>query len=548
MSIQEQQQKPRRKKKTYLQRYSDDDKLIAEAVFIGSKAKFAIIERGKDLRLEDHISEKYYPDGSDLSRPYIFKSEKEFNDTLEAAKYHTFDTLYAEVLEQWKKFSCASQFENELCAVDTIFTYYEMVFGMTHYVFFIGSPDSGKSNKLLVFNVLGYRNFMSSDMTPANIYRHLGSVQEGQGTICEDEAEELDEEKEKMRIYKVGYTSGIRVPRNDKEGLTGGLKQSGYFTYGFKVFAAEHSPDSTKSKAFNSRTIPINCISDTPDWDISEVMNPANSEEFALHKQKLFELRNLLFCHMLIHCHDKFDNINLNITNREKQLFKPLLRLFQGTKTYDELLTVTSHFVNERRRANTYTLLSVLYNIICELVSEKGTILESRVIWNKVKDSIDGSDIPYSPQSYDTPEFGIISSKKIIDMAMDNFKGRPPTHHGTSRKLMFNIETLEQLESKYTLSTDFQVAHEDESGTDGTHGTHSGETNTDQEVQGQTSTTTRVHSNNVSQVSQNAQNDQIRAQFDPSKVGHIKNNLSQVSQNDPENEHLKRVKDRYDNL
>jgi hypothetical protein len=52
---------------------------------------------------------------------------------------------------------------------------------MSHYLFFVGSPDSGKSNRFLVFNFLAYRNFMSTDVTPSNIYCFLGSQQEGQG-------------------------------------------------------------------------------------------------------------------------------------------------------------------------------------------------------------------------------------------------------------------------------------------------------------------------------------------------------------------------------
>ena len=130
--------------------------------------------------------------------------------------------------------------------------------GMTHYLFFVGSPDSGKSNRLLVFNFLAYRNFMSTDVTPSNIYRFLGSQQEGQGTICEDEADDLDESPEKMKIYKSGYTAGFKVARNE-DSINGGMSQSAYCTYGFKVFSAERLPDSVKAKGLIQRLIELNC-------------------------------------------------------------------------------------------------------------------------------------------------------------------------------------------------------------------------------------------------------------------------------------------------
>jgi hypothetical protein len=144
---------------------------------------------------------------------------------------------------------------------------------MTHYLFFVGALDSGKSNRLMVFHFLAYRNFMSTDVTPSNIYRFFGSQQEGQGTICEDEADDLDESPEKMKIYKSGYTTGFKVARNEDNGVGTGRSQDGFYTYGFKAFAAERVPDSMKAKGLKQRLVEIKCLSGVPQWDISEVAN-----------------------------------------------------------------------------------------------------------------------------------------------------------------------------------------------------------------------------------------------------------------------------------
>lgn len=513
-------------KRKYLQRYSGNGFLV-ESIVIAGKPVYAVVKSNR-VAIEKNIDE-YYPSTSDLSRPYNFKSEKEFNDTLEAAKHETLDTLFQKVSLQWKKYSCADEFENAICAADTIFTYYQSCFGMTHYLFFVGSPDSGKSNKLHLFNVLAYRNFMSSDMTAANIYRHLGSIQEGQGTICEDEVDDLDDNREKMKIYKNGYVSGVRVPRNDKEGLTS-MVQSGYFTYCWKAFAAERLPDSTKAKGLKSRVIEINCISDIPDHDISEVLNPALADEFVSLNDRLFELRNLLFCYMLIHCNDKFPNIRLNITNREKQLFKPLIRLFQGTRTQPYLLKVISHFVNERRKSNTDSLLSFLYTIVSQLVADHGEIVESALIWKTIVESLEGAEIPYKPMSYDSTDYGIISQKMIVEMIRDNFKAKPPSRHGTKRSLQFDKTVLEQLESKYA-SVEVQVT---EIGTDGTDGTDIDNQEDieiiDKRQVGDTySSSLTKYDNNMSHPSQDTEFEHV---LEGLKRRRIKNNPSQASQPD----------------
>src|SRR5439155_4419736 len=131
----------------------------------------------------------------------------------------------------------------------------------------------------------------SADMTHSNIYRFLGSIQEGQGTICEDEADDLDESPDKMHIYKVGYTTGFRVPRNDDD-VSHGRTQDAYCTLGFKAFGAEKLPDSVKTKGFRERVVEQKCQSGTPKYDISEVANPALEEEFEQQLNELNWLRN----------------------------------------------------------------------------------------------------------------------------------------------------------------------------------------------------------------------------------------------------------------
>ena len=194
----------------YVQRLSDGEHL-AEAVLVGGIPAFLV--RGKDaiyttdrIDLEDKIV-KPLPAEAYLNKPYSFKI-REVEYVIQSAKLENLDTLYRKVKSIWKKYIDADDLHISICAADTIFTYYQDRLGLVHYLFFVGGSTSGKSNRLEVFRFLAYRNWTSSDITSANIYQLLGSREEGTATICEDEADNLDLNLDKMRIYKLGYTTG----------------------------------------------------------------------------------------------------------------------------------------------------------------------------------------------------------------------------------------------------------------------------------------------------------------------------------------------------
>jgi hypothetical protein len=319
----------------FVQKYSEGDRLLAESVIIGNEARFAVSELVNDektlIRLEKSIpltdKREYRPYEKEayLNRSYTFKSKEHFESCVERARKETRDTLYEKVKAIWKKYIDADDFHISICAADTIFTYYQDKIGMTHYLFFVGNNSSGKSNNLLVLKFLAYRNFTSTDMTPANIYQFLGSDEEGQGTLCEDEADRIEDDRTKMAIHKNGNIAGIPVPRTD---TSNGRKQLKLNTYCWKAFAAEKFPDAFKAKGFNQRVIELQCSYGDPEQDIAEVANPAGAEEFQDLLDELEETRNLLLLCRLLHFNEKIPNIKLNIKGREKQLFKPVLRIF----------------------------------------------------------------------------------------------------------------------------------------------------------------------------------------------------------------------------
>jgi hypothetical protein len=433
--------KQKNKKRCYIQKYLGDN-FLAEAVLVAGKPVYALTNANNDNitlceSIEDYDAIFLPPERMGyMNRPYIFKSEEEFRYTVEKAKTDTIDNLYSEVKSIWKKYDFADDLEISLCAADTIFSYSQDILGMTHYLFFVGGPGSGKSNRLTIFNFLAYRNMMSTDMTAANIYRFLGAIQEGQGTICEDETDDLDEDRDRMRIYKNGYTTGYRVQRNDEPSDGAGRQQNAYCTFGFKAFAAEKLPDSLKAKGFKDRIVELKCTYGFPKYDISEVVNPAGVNDFQVQLNELNDLRNRLLIFRLLHYNDKIGDLKLNIANREKQLFKPILRIFQSTTTLKDLLPVISNYVNQRRDTNANTLHAFLYRQIRYLINlEDSYHLKSSLIWRTLKETLNGADIPNKPNTYDSTEFGEISQKMVIATLKEVIRAKPPKH--TSNKINF---------------------------------------------------------------------------------------------------------------
>jgi hypothetical protein len=458
------------KKKVYFVQKHSEPSLLAEAIIVGGVPYFAVsrldsgevrITLKESIPITDKSEYKPLEESAYLNKPYRFESEDDFKLCVKKAKGETRDSIYRKVKAIWSRYIDADNFHISICAADTYFTYYQDIIGLTHYLFFVGPPGSGKSNNLLVFNYLGYRNFTSTDMTPANIYQFLGDREEGQGTICEDEADRIDEDKLKMAIEKNGYIKGFPVARTD---TSFGRKQLKLNTFCFKAFAAESYPDPLRAKGFIQRCIEIQCSFGNPELDITEVTNPAGEKEFQSLLNELNEMRNTLLMFRLWHYHDKIHDIKLNIKGREKQLFKPIVRIFQKTETLAELLPVISNYVVQKREANCSSLHAFLYRVIKDLIRDRDTTrIESHFVWGYIKNNVQGVDVPGKPLSYDTLEFGIVSQKEITQTLEHIFGAKTRKSHGV-KLIEFDLSKLKRLANVYDLPLEVNVVEGDDGG------------------------------------------------------------------------------------
>ena len=371
-----------------------------------------------------------------------------------------------------KKYIDSNDFHTSIITLSIIFTYYQDRVGTTHYLFFVGPPNCGKTNNLTLFEEMAYRCMGSSGLTAPNIYEFLGGKEEGMGTIAEDEADDIDEGRDKMKVYKNGSRKGKPYHRID---TSSGRNQSKFYTFCFKAAAAERLPDPEKAGGLMQRIIVINCRSGDPQYDISEVVNPMGDDDFEGLHQELNHVHKLLLIHRLQHFHKPIPNIYINLKNREKQLFKPILRIFQGTKIQETIRHILTEFVNKKRRENIDSLLAFLYLQIKRLVDEnraqqtdtrtidgsKTVSLSFKAIWLLITnpDINPGKQVPNKPNSYDSDEFGIFSVKEI-GAKIRVLGGELPKHQGKEREYVFTEDTMDRLAKLYGDSPEVKISLE----------------------------------------------------------------------------------------
>ena len=228
-----------------------------------------------------------------------------------------------------------------------------------------------------------------------------------------------------MKFYKNGYTKNHPVFRQDENGNENGRVPRKYFTYGWKAFAAEQLPDSVISMGFLERVLVLKCVYGFPEYDITEVTNPMGDEDFTDVLQGLEETRKLLFIYRLVDHDHKFPNIKLDLTGREKQLFKPILRIFQKTRTQKELEPIISDYINDRRAGNVDSLHAYLYKVITGLIAIHGLQLTNHQIWTNVTEGLDGEFMYNGQTSFMSSEFGKLTQNKITSHCREIFGGKP---------------------------------------------------------------------------------------------------------------------------
>ena len=335
---------------------------------------------------------------------------------VELARKETFDSLYKLSKSNLLKYVNVDEHCLIVIAADVIFSYFQDKFPTVHYEIFVGDNGSGKNSALLFISRQGYRVFYVVSASAANYFTFYGDIEECQGTIAEDEVNDLDRDNQKQKILKSGYTSGGTVPKTDFP--NGKRSQAPYNVYGLKWLAMEELPDSRKTRGIFDRSLIFKFIAGHVDYNIKEIIKNAGDPRFKPLYDELVHIHKLLFAFRLIHYDDIISDIQINIENRNAELTKPLLRLFSSQNdaplAFEEIRLVLSKFITEKNEIKSNSIESKLYIVIRELIEESSSNAEyyeftNDQIWTKCKQVMDGIDI-YRESFYST-DLGKVTHK-----------------------------------------------------------------------------------------------------------------------------------------
>jgi len=349
------------------QRKYEFDSTLYEAVIVDKQPKFVTFSNDAINLIEKLELSNYtiYPADTLLSQnpiPYSFESEQEVKRYLDLAKDESIDSLFDKILAVYRLYVNAKEHTMIILAADTLYTYFQNKFGTTHYNIFVGESGSGKNSALLVLKMLAYRPFYVTSVSPANYYTFLGDVQEGQGIISEDEAENIGKYSEKKNILKTGYCSGGNVPKvGFKE--NGNRYQDSYLTYCFKCFAMEELPGNKNNRGLFDRAFIHHFFKGDVPYNIKNIIS---DKESALYKD-LIHLRKLLLVFKLINYDINLQEIKTNLSARDAELTHFLLRIFHGGRNFEKIRQSLSEIIFEKttKKSNsieariTETLLSL---------------------------------------------------------------------------------------------------------------------------------------------------------------------------------------------
>jgi hypothetical protein len=130
---------------------------VYESILVDNSPYFVTFDESGSYSLEERIEiagNTFLPQDSITTAnplPYKFESEEELDEYFVKAKNETYDSLFAKVMSEFKKYVNVPEHTRVVLSADIVYSYFQDRFGTTHYNIFIGENGSGKNSALLVF-------------------------------------------------------------------------------------------------------------------------------------------------------------------------------------------------------------------------------------------------------------------------------------------------------------------------------------------------------------------------------------------------------------
>jgi hypothetical protein len=294
-------------------------------------------------------------------------------------------------------------------------------------------------------------------MSGANLLDLLGSIEANQITLAEDELDDIHDDPDKLRIYKVGYDNTGAVPRT-LDGNTTNRNARFYYPFCFKMYATEESPDIKKLEGFNDRIFKLHTMKGSPKIYVKKLSEKTNSKKYNDVVSKINYLRKLTLVHRLIHHDDIIEQVNTNIEGRALELTEPQIRLFNSDKIASpdkavlnrDVLPVLSACL--RRRGDTVIDADSNNNSTNHALK----VLSNQQIYEHVYSLADGSPIADKQYAFYSVEYGEVSEKKILKICRDKFLAKD-TRNKKERSLEFNEDIVSKVGMAFDIVSQIKI-------------------------------------------------------------------------------------------
>jgi len=373
--------------------------------------------------------------------PYSF-SDEELDELI------TENTSKEKILDSLKDFIDESINANEnikhLILGDLFLTYCQERITTTHFLYFVGETESGKSSALHLFKILGYRCLYGVDIPVADVYNFLGLDEEATGIIAEDEAQELGFNRDKIRLYKNSYAKGSLKPIIFM--LKNGRKQVFYKTFCFKVFAGEKVPT---DKGFNERLAVIHMVQGHIEKNIKRLDRHDLLSLERLRKQLLvWKIKNI---------ENSFDQSDSGLKARDQELWEDYLRLLTGTKYENISKRVVQFYTTQRHEKIWNSLEARIFKLVVENITNCELVFES--LWGSITSGLEISGDLEKGTYIDHDTGKKVSKNSLAKLLDEKFQGtrkfRYSETNGKTRKTtyyVFEQSIIEKLSTKYNVS------------------------------------------------------------------------------------------------
>lgn len=422
--------------------------IFAESVYVDNKPAFLAKNRSTgeitvmaNVELDDVIIRPLYKKECGY-KPYEYTSGE-----IERLKSRTIsnEEILNDIMKPVQLYVAAPLRDQVLITGEILITYLQDHVSTVHYPFHVGETESGKSTILYLGGWLAYRCVVSDDWPHADIYNFLGTDEEGAGTICEDEAQDMAKDKEKIRTYKSSYSKGSSKPRIITTGKT--KYQVFYRTFCCKWFAGESVPE---DKGFRERLVIVYMLGGKPQASLKK----ASYKE----KQALLELRNKILFWKLQNIGEKFPRIDSGLSGRDRELWEDFLSMFHGTKFESQAKETAAYYLRQRGNTIKDSLEAVFFRILKPTL-DKSLQIESKQIYVMVthSDELPGhfdkwSEWTFYPDGRDEK----ITPNKVANIVQFKFRAEKREHYemvdGKKKKTtyyVFDEEVVRILWEKY---------------------------------------------------------------------------------------------------